>query len=152
MPTRQSTYFTGMSRRVEPEVFQAGVLTTDIVVHTMTDTLETTDVLELWRVAPGVKIVGFSYVTENMPAANVTFGFMTGTPGDKVAVRTVGNELINASAIAGPTSTALLVLSNLAPRPVTGDYVSIGMSTSAQITAAANRKIHIRIDYIIPSA
>ncbi len=147
MPTRQSTFFTGSSRRVEPEVTAVGEVVTAIIAHNVTADITTADVLELFRMGPGMKIIGFDFVTENMPAANVSFGFMTGTPGDAVSARTCGTEIMGATAVAGPASATLLTLAKLAARPTNGDYVSIGMTTSASITAAANRWIYIRIQY-----
>lgn len=145
MATRQSIFSKGNARREMPQPNAAAEPKIVILSHTFTEVQEIADVLELLPLPPYSRIMGFEYVTENLPAANLTIGFMSGVFGSDDAARTSGSELFNAVAVANTVTqtAALLPLALLAA--VSEAPISIGLKSSAQITPAANRKIHIRL-------
>lgn len=143
MPTKQSAFFKGMSRTPVGHPHKAGHTTTYLFTHIFTDTVATTDVLELFPVMPYGRIVGFTFNTENIAATNLSFGKMSGTPGDATSVRTCGSELASAAAAGTEASATLLALAALAKN---GDSAySIGMVPSVSIAAGVTKKLHVRI-------
>jgi len=142
MSTKQSTAFKGNARTPIPTPHKAGDAQTYLFTHVFNEAVLTTDVLELFPVFPNGKIVQFDYATENIGAINLNIGFLTGTPGDVVSARTCGSEFFAATAANTPSEAALLTLAAVAE---SADVKSIGLVPAANITAAANKKIHIRL-------
>ncbi len=148
MPTRQTTFFTGMSRRNEPEFVSVGPVVELIHTHVFNPTgILIADPLELFRIFPGTQILHWEWVTANLPVTNLTVGFMTGEPGDLVTARTVGSQLNGPIAAATGFSSTLAQVAAFPVRGPNDPVVSVGLSTSADISAAANRSITFRIRY-----
>lgn len=145
MATIQSDYFKGLSRTPIPVPNKAGVVHEVIVTHTFTENVDTTDVLELVPVAAGVKVLSADVATANLGAITLDIGFMSGTPGDADSVRTSGAELFNDQAAGTPAAMTLAAVTALT---VAGEHRSIGVVPSAEITAAANKKLHLRLRYV----
>lgn len=149
MATKQSTYFKGNARKELPQPMQAGVACEVIVSHTFTEDVASTDVLELIPFIPFGRILSAEMITENVGAINLGVGLMTGVPGDTTAVRTCGTQIFAAQAANAVGATTLLAMAGLAKNGDTG--VSIGMVPASAITAAANKKLHLRVRYTVGS-
>ena len=146
MSTKQSAYFKGNARTPVPHPHRKGEVIEYLFTHTFTETVASTDVLELFPIFPYGRIVGFDFETENVGAINVDIGLMSGTPGDATSVRTCGAELANDVAANGAVAVKLTSLALLAALPANGETaVSIGLVPANDITAAANKKLHCRI-------
>ena len=145
MPTKQSAFFKGLARVPMPSPFKAGDGHTVMVSHTFTEDVLTTDILELIPLPPGCRVTGLDFVTENIGAINISIGFMSGVSGDTVTVRTCGAEFFSAVAANTPASATLLALINAGI--ASGEIRSIGLFPAANITLAANKKIHTRLQY-----
>lgn len=147
MATKQSSYFKGNARKEVATPHQAGIDAVIMHTHVFTEDVAGTDVLDLFPLIPYGKILSVDIASENLGAITLGVGFLTGTPGDKVAVRTCGTELFAAWAVATPASMTLIALSALAKN---GDSAkSIGIVPSATITAGATKKLHMRITYAL---
>ena len=146
MAYKASAYFKGNARKPFPSGFHAGASVTILHTHVFdTDAVNTTDVLELMPLPAGARVVGMILASENLPAGNGTIGLMSGTPGDANDARTSGSEFANAIAHAATdTNVALTTLAAAALDP-SNENRSIGFKASANIAAAANRKLHIRV-------
>ena len=145
MPTRQSNFFRGFRRIAAPSTNRAGDATELIVSHTFDQDVNTTDVLEMFPVDPGMKIMAVDFASENLGAITLNIGYITGEAGDITTVRTCGSELFAAQAVGTPASVPLIALAALAQN---GSAVrSIGIVPSANIVAGTTKKIHLRIRY-----
>ena len=143
MPIRQTNYFRGNARTPVPLPERKGEVMEYLFTHTFNETVNTADILELFPVFAYGRITGFDFATENLGSVDLTIGLMSGTPGSLDAARTSGSQLINAGAAGTPAATALTALAGLAAIGETP--VSIGLVPSANITAGATKRIHIRI-------
>lgn len=148
MSIKQSAYFKGNARTPVPHPARKGEAIEYLFSHTFTEAIGTADILELFPVFPYGRIVGFDFETENVGAIAVDIGLMSGLPGSLDGARTSGDQLIDgvaANAASGRESTlgALAALADMGETPV-----SIGLKPAAEITAAANKKIHVRIRVI----
>lgn len=145
MATKQSAYFTGNARTQMPVPNKAGVVCEVIVTHIFTAAVASTDVLELCPLAAGNRLLSVDVASENLGAITLDVGFMTGEPGDATSARTCGAELFNDQAAGTPAAMTLVAVAALA---ASGSHRSIGVVPSAEITAAANKKLHLRIRYV----
>ena len=145
MPTKQSKFFKGMARIPVASAHKAGDAQEYAFTHVFTEAVLTTDVLEIFPVFPNGKIVALDWDTENIGAINLNMGFLTGTSGDTVAARTCGSELFSAVAANAAVASKLCPLLTLAPLDPSQEVRSIGLVPAADITAAANKKLHMRI-------
>lgn len=73
--------------------------------HTWTDDLGAGDITEIGVLPAGCRPLRVSVTTENLAAATVDVGIMSGTPEDEETTRTVGDEFVAAGA-ANATLTA----------------------------------------------
>jgi hypothetical protein len=144
MATKQSAFFKGNARSNVPVPNKAGVVCEIIVTHTFTEAVAATDVLELVPLGAGNRILSVDISSENVGAINLGVGFMSGTPGDTDPTRTCGTQLFAAQAA---NTAAAMTLTNVAGLTVSNDARSIGVVPAAEITAAANKKLHLRIRY-----
>lgn len=145
MATKQSAYFKGLARTPIPVPTKAGVVHEVIITHTFNEAVAATDVLELAPLAAGTKILSADVASANLGAITLDIGFMTGTPGDASSARTCGAELFNDQAAGTP---AAMTLAAVVALTVSGEHRSIGIVPSAEITAAANKKVHLRLRYV----
>lgn len=145
MSIKQSAYFKGNARTPVPHPHRKGEVMEYIFTHTFDEAVASTDILDLIPVFPYGKVVGFDFDTENVGAINLDIGLMSGTPGSTDASRTVGAEFIDgvAANAASGKETALSALAALAANGETP--VSIGVKPASDITAAANKKLHVRL-------
>ena len=143
MPIKQSQYFRGNARTPVPVPDRKGEVIEYLFTHTFSEAVNTADILELFPVFSHGRIVGFDFASENLGAITLDFGFMSGTPGSLDATRTVDAALLNDAAAGTPAETSLTALAGIAA--IGGTPVSIGLVPSANITAAANKKLHVRI-------
>lgn len=145
MATKQTTIFKGMARRELPSAHKAGEAQEVIITHVFNEAVNTTDVLELFALPAGCRFLSFEYAAENIGAINANIGFMTGVPGDNVTARTSGTELVSAGSL--NTTGAEVTIATLAAIASTSDNRSIGLVPAANITAASNKKLHLRVRY-----
>lgn len=145
MPTKQSSAFKGNARTPIATSHKAGDAHTYLFTHTFTEAVLTTDVLEIFPIFPNGKVVAIDFATENVGAINVGIGLMSGVSGDASSVRTCGTEFFAAAAANTPAAAALITLAAVARAD---DVKSIGLVPAADITAAANKKIHLRITVV----
>jgi hypothetical protein len=143
MPIKQSAYFKGNARTPVPVPHRKGEVIEYLFTHTFTEAVAAADILDLFPVFPYGRIVGFDFAAENIGAINLSIGLMSGNPGSLDSARTVGTQLINAAVSTTPLASTLTQLAALAANGETP--VSIGLVPSAEITAAANKKLHLRI-------
>ena len=144
MATIQSAYFKGNARSNIPVPNKAGVVCEVIVSHTFTETVASTDVLELFALAGGNRILSVDITSENIGAINLGIGFMSGTPGDVESVRTNGTEIFAAQAA---NSAAAMTLAAVVALTTSDSPRSIGVVPASNITAASNKKLHMRVRY-----
>lgn len=144
MTYRASAHFKGNSRSPMVSGLHAGASATVLIAHVFDkDAVNTTDVLELYTIPAGASVVGFTWNSENLPAGNTTMGIMSGTPGDASDARTGGSEFVNA--VAHATTNTDVALPTLAAVAKSDVDRSLCFKTSANISVAANRKLHVRI-------
>lgn len=121
-----------------------GETATLIITHTVTEDIGTGDILEIAALPADMKLLDAVLSTENAGATNLTVGFMSGKPNDADAARTSGAEIFNAVAAGTEARASLIALAGIARDP--GNR-SIGLKTSAAITAGATKKIYLRLTY-----
>lgn len=148
MATIRSRYTSGMSQTPVPVPNKAGVQHTILVSHTFTEAVNTTDVLDLVSLGSGIRVVGLRMISENVGAINLKVGNMTGTPGSDDAARTCDAAFFSAQAANAEAAVPLATLAGLTPY---ASDVSIGIQPASAITAAANKKLHLLIDYVAVS-
>lgn len=115
-----------------------------LITHTVTENIGTSDILEIAAIPADMKLLDVVLSTENAGTTNLTVGIMSGKPNDPDAARTSGSEIFNAVAAGTEQRATLIALAGIARDP--GNR-SIGLKTSAEITAGATKKIHLRITY-----
>jgi len=145
MPIMQSE----MARRREtpPTAYVSGARMVAISSFTFTAAFTAAaDKLELGMLPAGARVVGASLIGENMGAVNAVAGLMSGEPGDPNDARTVGSQLFAATSVqtAAVSATTLACLT-IAPSNV---HRAIGVTLSANITAAANKKLTLVLEYV----
>lgn len=146
MPTLQSVYSRGNARRELPTPIVAGTPIEVTFQHVFTTSMTTADTLELMPLPPLARITAFEYQLVGVAAGNVTFGYMSGRFGSDDPARTVGTELVNASA----STTGSLTLAQINALARNGDSLrSIGMRHSVATTAGAGVQVHIRLRYTL---
>lgn len=134
-------------RRVAPTPFTAGALITARYDWTFSaGFVAASDKLELGILPLGCRIVGYKLIPSNMNG-NISVGIMSGEVGLNDAARTVGAELYSAVAIASTIITAELAAA-LDLAPVQADR-SIGVTLSADVAGAANKKIGLILNYVM---
>ena len=148
MATIRSRYTSGMSQTPVPVASKAGVKHTLLVTHTFTQAVNATDVLDLVSLGAGIRVVGLRLISENVGAINLKVGNMTGAPGSDDAARTCDSAFFAAQAANAEAAVPLQALARLAPYAAN---VSIGIQPAADITAAANKKLHVLIEYVAVS-
>jgi hypothetical protein len=125
---------------------RSGETITVIYTHTFTAAVTAADILELYPIFAHGKIVGFEFETENVGAINLDIGLMSGESGSNDAARTSGDELIDGVAANSASGRAATLVKLAALQGGVGDKnVSIGVKPAADITAAANKKLHIKL-------
>lgn len=148
MALKKSALFKGSQPVDTPAPHRAGETLTIIYTHTFTQDVNTADVLEIYPCFAGAHIVGFEFETENVGAINLNLGIVSGEAGVQDDARTCGNQLIAAVA-ANAASGRASTLAQLSALDVTANArdknFSIGLVPAANITAAANKKLHIRL-------
>lgn len=104
------------------------------------------DKLELGILPADTQPVAARLIGENLGAVNAVLGIMTGEPGDPDNARTVGNELFAATSVeTNPADATTLACLKIAP---SDKHRSIGVTLSGNITAAANKKLTLVLEYI----
>lgn len=101
------------------------------------------DKLELGEIPPDARPLFVDAIPENLNG-NITIGVMSGEVGDPDSARTVGSEIFNAQAMASTVVRAVPVIA-----ATVNVRRSIGLTASADITAAANKKITLRVYYTV---
>lgn len=143
MAIKQTKFFKGMARTPVGHPHKAGHTTTHLFTHVFSEAVATTDILELIPLAPGLRVVECTINTENIAATNLTVGLMSGNIGSLDAARTSGNELVAAQVSGTEYSSTLLQLAALAKNGDTAK--SLGLKVSADVAAAANKKLHVKL-------
>lgn len=138
----QSQYFKGNARTPVPHPHRKGEVIEFMFTHTFTETLGTSDVLDLFPIFPYGRIVGFDFICENVGTNALDIGLMTGTPGATDA-RTSDDVLIDGIAANTGGVTSLAALAAIAQNGETP--VSIGVKTATEITAGSTKVLHARI-------
>lgn len=147
MATKQTSYFKGNARTEMPTPLYAGHACEIIISHTFTENVATTDVLEIAPMQPYMRLLGAEVIGENLGAITLDIGFLTGTPGDTTATRTCGSEIFNDQAAGSVGTLTLLAAAGIAKNGDTAK--SIGLVPSAEITAGATKKLHLRLRYSV---
>lgn len=147
MAYRASAYFSGFTRLMPPKGQIAGCTSMIMLTHKFDKLqLDPTDILELFPVPAGARVASIVYASENLPAGNLTLGWMSGTPGAPDGARAVGNEFVNA--VAHSASNIIVPLSVLRLQDKSDAIRSIGMKASALIGVAANRNITFQVELL----
>jgi len=139
MAYRGSAYFKGNTRLQPPKAQVAGGLAVVFFTHVFDkEIVDTVDVLELFPVPAGARVASITYTSTNLPAGNMTLGWMSGTPGDPSNARTSGSEFVNA--VAHATTDINVALSLLALQGRQTEPRSIGWKTSVSTGAVNTNK------------
>lgn len=144
MAIKKSTYTGGMGRPFLHSPYVANVPAETIVVHTFTEAVASTDILELAYLPPYCKVLAVDVLTVGTAAVTFDIGFMSGEVGSSDPDRTSGAELFDD---ATPTTQASASLANLAAITPVGNARSIGVKPSANVAANAATKLYMRIRY-----
>lgn len=115
-----------------------------LITHTVTEDIGTGDILEIAALPADMKLLDAVLDSENVGTTNLTVGFMSGNPNDADPARTSGAEIFSAVAAGTEARAPIKTLAGIARNP--GNR-SIGLKTSAAITAGATKKIHLRLTY-----
>lgn len=120
-----------------------------VAISTFTFTEDFTaadDVLELGMLPAKTRCVGARLIGENTGATDATLGLMEGEFGDPDPTRTVTADLLDGEAVnnAEPAADTLDCL-NI---PVSDYHRAIGVTLSANVTAGANKKLTLVLEYI----
>lgn len=99
------------------------------------------DKLELGEIPSDARILSVDAIPANLNG-NITIGVMSGEVGDPDSARTVGSEIFNAQAMVSSAIRAVPVIA-----PTVNVRRSIGLTASADIAAAANKTITLRVYY-----
>lgn len=146
MPIVKSKKYVGMQVVDSPIPHRKGETITEIFTHTFTQAVGTGDILELFPVFAGGKIVDFEFETANIGAINLNIGLMTGQAGSNDGGRVCGAELISAVAANAATGKAATLAALAALQAGVGQADrSIGLVPASNITAAANKTITIKV-------
>jgi hypothetical protein len=137
---------TAKGQAATPSAYQAGIVTTAIFEYTFTDAYATaTDVIELGLLPAETQIVGATIIGTGLGATTADIGIMTGTPGDTVDERTVGDELFDGTSVNNATANAALAACLGVARQ--NYHRAIGAKVAANVAAGA-AKLTVKIDYI----
>lgn len=131
-----------------PSVYQAGVVAKAIFSYTFSTAFTAaSDKLEIGLLPAGIQVVKANVFGDNLGAITADVGLMSGAAGSTDAARTVGTELFNDQSVADGTVGEAGIETCLAVAPGTS-HRGIGVTLSGNVTAAANKKIVVVIDYI----
>lgn len=134
-----SAYFKGNTRLQPPKGQVAGTSAIVFFTHVFDKTLvDTIDVLELFPVPAGARVAAITYCSTNLPAGNLTLGWMSGVVGAADNARTSGSEFVNAVAHATTDIIVALALLQLQARQT--EPRSIGWKTSVSTGAVNTNK------------
>lgn len=130
-----------------PSAYQAGIVTTAVFEYTFNDAYATaTDVIELGILPAETQIIGATVIAAGLGATTANIGIMTGTPGDTVSTRTVGDDLFVATSVNDATADA--TLANCLAVARSNAHRSIGAVIAANVAAGAAKKLTVKIDYV----
>lgn len=130
-----------------PSAYQAGIVTTAIFEYTFTaDYATATDVIELGLLPADTQVVGATVIGAGLGATTADIGIMTGTPGDTVGTRTVGDELFDGITVDNDENSA--TLANCLAVARSNAHRAIGAKVAANVAAGAAKKLTVKIDYI----
>lgn len=146
MAYRGSAYFKGNTRLQPPKAQVAGTNAIVFFTHVFDKELvDTTDVLELFPVPAGARVAAITYCSTNLPAGNMSLGWMSGVVGARDDARTSGTEFVSAVAHATTDISVALALLQLQARQ--SEPRSIGWKTSVSTGAVnANKTFTIRVE------
>ena len=134
---------TGIASAI-PNVDGNGEASWVLLTHTVSEDIGTGDILEIAGLPADAKVLSLDLDSENVGTTNLTVGFMSGRPGESDPARTCGAEFLNAVPAGTAATVPIRTLANIARD---GGNRSIGLRTSAAITAGATKKIHLRLAY-----
>jgi hypothetical protein len=138
---------TAKGQAATPSAYQAGIVTSAIFEYTFkSDYATATDVIELGLLPADTQIIGATVIAAGLGATTADIGIMTGTPGDTVAERTVGDELFDGTSVNDASADAPLA-SCLAVAP-SNEHRAIGAKIAANVAADAAKKLTVKIDYV----
>lgn len=140
MPVKQSAYMKGNARTPQPTAHKAGVPHVLHFTHTFTETVNTTDILELFILPAYSRIDVLRINSENIATTNFAIGLMSGTPFSLDPARTVGTQYFAAAAAGTEVQASAVALGVLA---ASDEHRSVGLVPSANIAAAGNKRLHV---------
>lgn len=146
MPIKQTALFRGNARTPQAHPHRFGDLQVIDFIHTFTEDVNTADVLELCILPAFCKIHQLILNTENIAATNLTVGVMTGTPGSLDPARTIATAVLSAVPAGTEVAAARVALGAAGVQP-NSEHRSIGLVPSANITLAANKRLHFFMSY-----
>lgn len=114
--------------------------------YTIAANMVAADIIEIGALPAMARVTSAKFAAENITIVTVDVGLMSGTYGSTDAARTVGAELFDDQAVATPAEAALLTLEAIA---ADDDHRSIGVKFSGDVAGAANKKVHIAIEYVL---
>ncbi len=141
---RQNEY--GKLKRAVSFPIIAGAVHTLIFEAVLSEGFDASDdIFEIGALHANCKIVGYDLLSANLAGTNlITVGFMSGGIGETHAARTCGNELFD-----GVTRNTAheATLAQVVDMPAQDNTVAIGVKLSVDETAAANKRIMLRLHY-----
>jgi len=148
MALKKSALFKGSQPVDTPSPHRSGETLTVIYTHIFTEAVEAGDVLEIYPTFAHAKIVGFEFETENVGAIALSIGIVSGEAGAQDDARTCSAELISgvaANAVSGRASSLAQLSAVNAGAAARDKNFSIGLVPASNITAADNKRLHIRL-------
>lgn len=140
----QSLWAKGNQQSKRPQT--AGAVHAQLFSYDASAGLLAADILEIGELPPGCQIVDAMVFTEGtFTGITANVGLMSGEYGSTDAARTSGTELYSAADLT--TFARLVQKSTLLIAPSVAAR-GIGVKVSADVTAAAGKKIHLMLFYV----
>lgn len=137
----------GVQRIPSPAPHKAGDVVKARFTFTASENITAADdIIEMGALPARAKLLGARLVAENLLAGDtLTVGFMSGSYGSQDPARTSGSEIF--SAVAGNASEQSLGLVSSEGLSLSDDHRSIGLKLGQDVTGAANKKVHVELEY-----
>lgn len=131
-----------------PSVYQAGIPAKAIFAYTFSAAFTAaSDKLEIGLLPAGAQPLSVQMFGDNLGAITADLGLMSGAAGSADAARTVGNEFFNDQSVADGTIGAASIETCLAIGR-SDSHRGIGITLSGNVTAAANKRIVVVLEYM----
>lgn len=143
--TLRQTQYTGLQRSAPVGDFSGDTSAAAAKYVFTTAFTAASDQLELFTLPANHRVVDMVLLGDVAAAVTANVGFMSGTPGDGAASRTVGTEFFSAASLNGVVTRPSL-LTAFRQAPSSSDRL-IGMTISADVAALASKSVELIVFY-----